>query len=531
MRHVFHAAKVLAAAVWLSGCVATAPVVESNGAYAPVISKEGEGDLLVRVVNVQKINEFNPKWEKLVVKETSTGQLIHIDDTAPAVAGYSLFAGSIPQGQYEFVGFRNEGSQSAVGGFFVSALLQEMSKAGANVQTSPSTFAVKPGAVTNLGTIVSALPETPGGGMKLAILADQANRESALADLAPSTRARLSSKTALGWNSEPDPRIASQDLSAIRPYVRSPSPLEVTSDGRLMIGSPLGLVHIRSTSGQWSTMSTGSLDTITVVRALKGGNLVAGADTGRYFVWSARDTTWNAYRAADGDRIVQIEPMGDLGYAILVESRTRNVPKKTSIRVLFKERLDASTEAKELMQSEVRSTMNGTMFFDGQELFAYLNLSGMVRTSNVLRFNPRTGEQSSQTENFWAKSFYRLSDGTVARERFNGTSFYTDFSNDGKTWQKDGRLTPSAARFLDRQSAYGITLRSMGWSTSTFVLSKTTNGGSSWENVGSNFELSKIDAVRVVGQRMYVHTGKELLSSQDEGKTWNVEWPASAASP
>jgi hypothetical protein len=124
---------------------------------------------------------------------------------------------------------------------------------------------------------------------------------------------------------------------------------------------------------------------------------------------------------------------------------------------------------------------------------------------------------------------YRVSDGSLVLDRMNGMSIYNSFSKDnGKTWVDNDASGPHTLRYTDANNGYGFTLVSRGWSTVTLRLSKTEDGGKSWKQLGNPIEGSGILPIRIVGKRLFVFTGQKLLSTVDEGATWDTEWPATA---
>ena len=61
------------------------------------------------------------------------------------------------------------------------------------------------------------------------------------------------------------------------------------------------------------------------------------------------------------------------------------------------------------------------------------------------------------------------------------------------------------------------------------TLNKTVDGGKLWSKVGTPIEATGAASVRLVGNTVFVFTGKQLLSTRDEGSTWIVEWPRRVA--
>lgn len=127
---------------------------------------------------------------------------------------------------------------------------------------------------------------------------------------------------------------------------------------------------------------------------------------------------------------------------------------------------------------------------------------------------------------YWAAELYRLPNGTVALNRMNGMTVYNSFSTDnGRTWTHNQTGGPNSVRFLDPVNGYGFSTVSTGWSVNTIGLNKTKDGGKTWERIGTVVDGAGIMPIRFVNGRLFVFTGQRLLSTADEGQTWNTEWP------
>jgi photosystem II stability/assembly factor-like uncharacterized protein len=109
----------------------------------------------------------------------------------------------------------------------------------------------------------------------------------------------------------------------------------------------------------------------------------------------------------------------------------------------------------------------------------------------------------------------------------NGMSHYSDVSMDnGSTWRTSEAVHPNISRYSDDKNAYGLDT-SPGLTTVTVTLTKTTDGGRTWAKLGKPIEISGAIAMRRVGNRAMVYTGEKLMSTTDDGSTWQVEWPLS----
>lgn len=512
----------------LASCATNQHMVNGRMTLPPTIQAE-EGVLLLKLVGVQPLSSFNAKWGTLKLANKQNGQAVELYDTAPPLSSYSLFMGTLPKGQYEIKGV---GAAPAVPGTFgvLPALaLLAMTSDSQSLESQLGTFTVRPGALTNLGMVVSALPEEKGQKVKLAVLADERGRATALTDAEPTAKERLTKFETRSWDSAPPADAADKALDIVRAHARNISSIESTSDNRILIGSALGMIHVRSAEGTWSSMSVGSLDTITYARALDDGRMFAGTDTGKYFLWLPDQKRWQERTLTGSDyKIVYMEPMGQAGFAIQAASLIApalSMPTKT--KMFFTSKLEDAGAAKELLSIDGASAIGRLpVFYTGEELQVFFNHMGISRTADLYRINPVTHEKKVDKTSYWAAELYRLPNGTVALNRMNGMTVYNSFSTDnGRTWTHNRTGGPNSVRFLDPVNGYGFSTVSTGWSVNTIGLNKTKDGGKTWERIGTVVDGAGIMPIRFVNGRLFVFTGQRLLSTADEGQTWNTEWP------
>lgn len=292
--------------LFLAGC-ATNP---GSQPAIPATLNPGDGVVMVKVIGVQPLSAFNAKWRSMTVVEQGTGRSHQLNDSAAANAGYSLFAATLPQGRYRVSGFDSAGPAPATFGLLPAMIIMAMTSDNASIQSQMGAFSVKPGALSNLGVIVSALPADKKEQLQIAVLADAQAQASTLSDVDAATRDRVRPMAVLAWDQAHDPASTARALEIVRTRASNVSSIAVTDDQRLMIGSALGMVHVLDAQGRWSTMSTGGLDNVTYLRTLPGGLVFAGTDSGRYFLWQPERGAWLVRQLASGDRILQLEPMG-----------------------------------------------------------------------------------------------------------------------------------------------------------------------------------------------------------------------------
>lgn len=515
----------------LGGCATNQQFVDNRFTLPEKIEPD-HGILVVKIIGVQPLSVFNAKWKTLRLTDKATGQSHDIQDTAQPFASYSLFMGTLPKGQYVISDLESAGQAPANFGLIPALILISLTSDSQSIGNKLGSFTVKPGAVTNLGTVVSALPTEKDGQPKLAVLADTEGQLAALADVTPTAKARFAKLGTLTWDSPPSGEAGAKALEIIRTSNTNVSGLDATQDGRLIAGSVLGMLHSRSPDGKWTSQSVGSFDTITYARSLANGRIFAGTDNGKYYIWLPEQNKWLEQRVASEDfKITHVEPMGDTGFAIQAVSThlpTYSNPIKT--KVLFKPKLEGMSEVKEILSLDGLSAFGKTVtFFNGEELQVFFNQVGFSRVADRYRINPITHEHKQDTVPYWAAELYRLPDSSLVLDRMNGLSIYNSFSKDnGKSWIDNDSSGPNAMRYIDANTGYGFSHVSTGWSTVTVTLSKTQDGGKTWQAVGTPIDVAGALPVRIIGKRLFVFTGKNILSTVDEGATWQTEWPIAA---
>lgn len=527
MKHRLFTLFVSIGLLFLAGC-ATNP---GSQPAIPAALDAGDGVVMVKVIGVQPLSAFNAKWRSMTLVEEGTGRSQLLNDSAAANAGYSLFVATVPQGRYRVSSFDSAGPAPANFGILPALIIMAMTSDNASIQSQMGSFSVKPGALSNLGVIVSALPADKKEQLQIAVLADAHAQASTLSDVDAATRDRVRSMAVRAWDQAHDPVSTSRALEIVRTRASNVSSIAVTDDQRLMIGSALGMVHVLDAQGQWSVMSTGGLDNVTYLRALPEGRVFAGTDSGRYFLWLPDQRTWRAHQLAGGDRIMHLEPMGGAGFALLTQEPMKaGAIVSLKQRLLFKADLADAVEAKEMIALPgFSATGKLPVYFNGKELLAHFNHVGISRTADLHRIEPKTLAVKTEKLDHWVQDIYPASAGMLVRERMNGMSIYSDFSgDDGGSWARNEASGPYVTRFLDRAVGYGLSVVSTGWSTVTVALNKTTTGGKEWVRMGVPIESSGPSQIRLVGSRVFVFTGRQLLSTADDGKTWKVDWPLQA---
>lgn len=516
---------------FLTGCATHQQFVDNRFTLPDKIEPE-QGIVVLKIIGVQPLSLFNAKWQTLRLTNKASGQSLSLEDTAQPFASYSLFMGALPNGQYEISDLESVGPTPAGFGILPLLIIGALTSDNQSVGHKLGSFTIKSETLTNLGTVVSALPAEKGGQPKLAVLADHAGQSAALADVTPTAKARIAKLNALGWDNPPNTDASARALDIIRTSNSNISAIESTPDGRIIAGSVLGMLHSRSPEGKWTSQSVGGFDTIIYVRALANGRIFAGTDNGKYFLWLPDQKRWVEHRVTNEDfKVTHVEPMGEIGFAIQAASThqpTLSNPIKT--RILFKAKLEDAAEASEMLSIDGFSAFTKLVtFFTGDELLVFFNQVGFSRVADRYRVNPVSFAKTQDIVPYWAADMYRLPDNTLVLNRMNGLSIYNSFSTDnGKTWIDNENSGPNAMRYIDTNTGYGFSHVSTGWSTVTVTLSKTQDGGKTWQAVGTPIDVAGALPIRILGKRLFVFTGQKVLSTVDEGGTWDTEWPLAA---
>lgn len=512
----------------VSGCATNQQYVDNRFTLPEKIEND-QGIVLLKVIGVQPLSVFNTKWKTLRLTDKATGISHSIQDTAQAFVSYSLFMGTLPKGQYEISDFGSDGPAPGGFGILPALIISGLTSDSQSIGSLLGSFSVKPGNLTNLGTVVSALPTEKDGQPKLAILANSAGQLAALSDVPAAAKSRITPLQTLGWDVQPNADANAKALEVIRTSTSNVSAIDATEDERLIAGSVLGMLHTRNPTGTWSSQSVGSFDTITYTRALSQGRIFAGTNNGKYFLWIPEQNKWQAHRVTNEDYfITQVEPMGQAGFAIqAISTHQPTFSNPAKIKVFFKPKLEADTVPKEILSLDGFSAFGKAVtYFTGEELLVFFNQVGFSRVADRHRINPITHEKTQDTVPYWVVNLYRLPDSTLVLDRMNSLSIYNSFSKDnGKTWIDNENSGPNSMRYLDANHGYGFSHVSTGWSTVSVTLSKTQDGGKTWQAIGTPIDVAGALPIRILGKRLFVFTGKKIVSTADEGATWDTEWP------
>ncbi|MEY4561639.1 MAG: hypothetical protein RLZZ618_916 [Pseudomonadota bacterium] len=495
----------------------------------------GSGVVIMKVVSLQRLGYINGKWSQVWVSDKATSQPASLEDTADFDAQYAAFAQPLPAGTYTVRSIDAPGIAVGAFGLLPALAIQAMTSGSQDSSQSLSSFTVEAGKVTNLGVVVAAPPEGKEKTIQLAVLADERARSAARDDIDTASRARAKDLPERTWDVPPAASQYDRAFELVRTRSTLVSPLEVTRDGRLLVGTGMGLVHVRDAGGAWTTMSTGSLDSLGLVRELSDGRIFAATQRGAYHLWDPKTRSWTYRRIAEEGRIVELEAVGASGYALQLHHSGILFGQQRVTRVLMVQDLAANTPPREALRlTETPAMKVSPMVYDGRDLVLVFNEMGFSRTAKVHRIDPVSLQIRLESQPQWIERFQHVPGGAIARTRVNGMSRFSETSSDkGASWQLSENTSGFGATFSDIHTGYGLAIIQAGMNTVTTSLSTTSDGGKTWAPVGKTFDTGGkgVPTQLVIGAdgRPFVYTGTTLLSSGDQGKTWSVEWPRPAA--
>lgn len=503
----------------VAGCATNQQL--SNGRYSlPEKLPENEGVMVMKLVGMQAPSIMNSKYRTIALTHTEKGGRIEVHDVSPMGAADSVFAAVLPSGKYEV---SDLAALSAAPGL----LLMLMTSDFQDTRQKLAPFSIQPGTVTNLGTVAMHVGDSQEG-VKLVVLSDEQGRESAVQGMDEKSRQKIKPMRTQEWAGAQS-STGEVATEFVRTYARKFSAPDVGANGEIVIGGPLGLVHFLGADGTWRTESVGTYDSLIYVRAFDDGSVFAGTDRGAYHLRSPATRKWTSYMLpGEAAAISLVEPVGQFGYAIQLST--------VDILPLFGASKWSVILVPDLQKpensSELLSFIGGSaygrapMYFDGKNLRVAFNHIGISRESDNYTVDLASKQASKDVINSWIIGAYRLPDGTQVMHRMNGMSDYPALSTDGgKTWVRREVDAPFGARFYSANVGYGLATVSTGWSTVTSSLSKTSDGGVTWNRVGSTLESGGRVAMQRRNDEMLVMTNGSLYSTMDDGATWNAIWP------
>lgn len=506
----------------LAGCATNQQF--NNGRYSlPEKLPENEGVMVMKLVGMQVPSIMNSKYRTIALTDPEKGGRIEVQDVSPMGAADSVFAASLPPGKYEI---SDLAALSAAPGLLLMLMTSDFQDAR---QKLPP-FSISPGVVTNLGTVAMHVGDAQEG-VKLVAFPDEMGRDSAMQGMDEQSRQKVRPMRAQSW---PGAQLSSPEVAAefVRTYARKFSVPDVGVNGDVVIGGPLGLVHFFGADATWRSESVGTLDSIIYVKSFEDGSVFAGTDRGTYHLRSPVTRVWASHKLpGEAVAVSFVEPLGKFGYAIQLSTVDINpLFGASKWSVVLVPDLKAPEGATELVSFMGGSAFGrAPMYFDGKHLKVAFNHIGISRESDYYTIDLESKQATKEVLNSWIIGAYRLPDGTQVMHRMNGMSDYPALSmDDGKTWARRDADAPWGARFYSASVGYGLATISTGWSTVTSSLSKTSDGGVSWNRVGSPLESGGRVALQSRSDaEILVMTNGYLYSTVNDGATWNAIWPIS----
>lgn len=257
-------------AVSVAGCANQVRIVQSVD--DDTILNEGEGLLTFKIINGGltdvPFNEVDILPDNL--NESRNIKPITLKPVAPEYNGISAFATAIPSGRY---------SLASIYAFHMG--YQQYYSNGVLLDSSYGTFIVKPGAVTDLGTLIY-YPKSEGDKyVKTIIRKPSAPDLSVIEKYIPGFA--IGSGAVIGWDEDGKDEqyfeeyiFAAQNPVAFKRY-------SVDPDGNIYFLGRLGYIVIRKSDGEWIEDALDTDHAMTAVAFSDSGSVVIGGVEGTVF--------------------------------------------------------------------------------------------------------------------------------------------------------------------------------------------------------------------------------------------------------
>jgi photosystem II stability/assembly factor-like uncharacterized protein len=496
------------AAVILAGCAAPAVQTAGGAVVLDQSSVPGEGHVLLRLQAARPASLLNPKWRQLNLRSVARGAITEVYDISSPTAGASLFFARLPEGEYEIEEVASLGPGP---GLLLAFMMSDQQTLGNRV----GTFRVSPGAVANLGTLVVAQEKDRSARAEL--LRDALGLQAAREEVELRTGQALILPQSAGWSRAETPAEARAARERARRLVSVLSPGEDAQGAEIMGGTALGQILVR-TGGRWIAEGLPTLATLTCARRLADGTLLAGADGGRFFERKP-GLAWTAHRLPETDAVVvHIERLAAGGMLVVA----------TTPRETLAYRTDGQGGAAVALARVDSGGALAPVLSTADAIVMVRNSAAFTRESWWTLLDKRTLMPSVRHEKYLVFGFQRLRAGAIAMSRYRGLSHHVSFSPDeGRSWRHGEAESPAWPYFLDEQRGYALDFRRGAFTVESFLV-RTTDGGRTWSRTGASMtaELAgRVIGVSAAGE-VLVSKGWEVLSTRDEGRTWQRELPS-----
>lgn len=212
--------------------------------------KSGEAVTVVSItINTPQVSAIDGVQLERIKPASETKSFFHLRVVAPGLArDTSLFVGVLPEGEYQLVRLDHFASQRYL-------------PLGATQTARIGSFAVAGGRPVDLGRLIVTPVNTNVVVGRSSLAGD--NQE-LLRRFAPEHAKLFGEQTpAAGWLQAKSDKDWIEAYAFERPTGASPGP--TGADGRVFAASRLGTVLVRSTSGRWSALRSGKLESLTYV--------------------------------------------------------------------------------------------------------------------------------------------------------------------------------------------------------------------------------------------------------------------------
>ena len=493
-------AGLLAGAAWLAGC--TVPSVlpdqaltQQQGAVVLKLiddSRDGEASELRWLKQINLYRQVNPGEDGPRI-----GGILRRDN--PAAHSTYLYSDVLKPGTYAF--------RNVIGSF------------GSTHYTYPldkflSTFEVKPGQVTMVGTLVIH----PNGGTRFQVgyVPPGPELQQTMDDLYPVMAAQMKGKPV---NTLHSPPLLERDKQLAQSFKRAPSQwngLDQTAEGDFLGGAKLGKVLWRKAGeSRWRELDTGAWGEVLSARPYRGGLLAAGEE-GLLRLSRDEGVNWTALTPPEHAVIAGVLPLAN-GKVLAVSHRDRQW--NTWV----------SDDVERGQWRKLGSFMQDVWLGGRPAVTVWQDTLVAAMPNGKVHI---VGETSTRVMDIGAVTvdIAALADGTlVSRSAASIASMTTMTSRDGgKTWTDLGTSGFKAIALKDAQTGYAVARVESGAMAGKYALMTSRDGGRSWTPTGEDPGPSDRDGVRRMavdrsnGALLAFLKEGTVVQSRDEGKSWQA---------
>lgn len=505
--------------VVVAGCANTAARRTSAGLDLDLVSKDGEGFVVLKVIATQPISLLNPKWQSIrISSDARSDEMMDITPQYNMLVGRfvpteSLYFAKLSAGEYEVSGM---GSIGPGPGLLLALIMADNS--GGNHKLPR--FSVRAGQLANLGTIVyvpeigSEQPE------RLFLLDGPSGKRAAYQTLiSEAKRSDVPLAEGGGWNRTVTAGAEAEVLAQARRHVMLQGVWQ--RDAELLAGSHLGMLFRRTGPQSWSHEAIDTLGRVNSVARAADGRLLAGSDYGSYFVKDAGGAWKLHHLPLETGRVVHIDPRPD-GSAVVVTAELQET------RIWLLPSVDGGEAPRQIAQLKQPPD---PMLVTGQEIILAGNIPGISRETVISRIDKKTLAVTSESEKFWLMDWTLLPDGTVAATRMNGLSLLSArWVNGLHEWVLGEDRANVSTWWFDAQNGLAVEA-APGFKMVGNQLRSTRDGGKTWTAQGTSVDTEHFAARIVFADKdeVLLQSRNFVYSTLDMGQTWRRIFPAPQA--